>query len=154
MTGCTASRFEYQYNAPPTSFQAQLPPFWDRRQRIAFENNVSAAQAAFSGQMCPEGHRCPLFGCHIVRRFASSYWHGPPGDGCELSNPIQDRSVQPTRHRDLGKLKSHISSMAHHFATDLDQLVPQCRQGPVLHTRRQYQPSQKATEVVCQHVQL
>jgi len=34
MTGYAASCFEYKYNAPPVSFQAQVPPFCDRRQRI------------------------------------------------------------------------------------------------------------------------
>jgi hypothetical protein len=68
MTGCAASRFEYKYNAPPASFQAQLPPFCDRRRRIGRENNASAAQAAFSGQMCPEGHRNAFLGCQVGRR--------------------------------------------------------------------------------------
>ena len=51
MTGYAASLFECQYNTPPVDFEAQRPPFRDRRQRIGYENNAWAAQAASSGQM-------------------------------------------------------------------------------------------------------
>jgi len=53
--------------------------------------------------MCPEDHRNTILGCQVVPRFGSSCWRGPLGDGCELSTPIQDGSVQPTRHRHIGR---------------------------------------------------
>ena len=42
----------------------------------------------------------------------------------------------------------------HDFAADLDQLVPQGRQRPVFHTRRQRQPPQEVAQVVRQGKQL
>jgi hypothetical protein len=45
------SLLECQYNTPPVDFQAQRPPFRDRRQLIGYENNAWAAQAASSGPM-------------------------------------------------------------------------------------------------------
>lgn len=72
----------------------------------------------------------------------------------ESLDAVQNRCEQFTRHRHLGHLEGHILRVDHHLGPDLDQLLPQRRQRPVLHGSRQRQPTQKVAQVVRQSTQL
>ena len=50
----------------------------------------------------------------------------------ELLDLFQNRDEQLTRHRHLGHLKSDVLGMPNHLCSDLDQLLPQRGQRPVL----------------------
>jgi hypothetical protein len=116
--------FAYHDSAAPVRFQVRMPSRRDNRCWIGDKSRHQAVQAESLSHVCPDGHRHAFLGCQVVRPCASSYWRGPRGDGCELSDPIQDHSVLPTRHRYLSHVEGHISGMTHHLATDLDQPVP------------------------------
>ena len=63
-------------------------------------------------------------------------------------NAIQDRSEQLPGHGHFGHLERHIPHVVHDLGSDLDQLLPQRRQRPVLHLARQRQPPQEVPQVV------
>ena len=52
-------------------------------------------------------------------------------------NEAQDLSEQRSWDGDLGQLESDIAAVAHDLGADLDQLLPQGGQRPVLHILRQ-----------------
>ncbi len=66
----------------------------------------------------------------------------------ESSYPFEDRSVQPTRDRHLRHLEGYVLGMPNHFGPDLDQLLPQCGQRPVLYTLGQRQSTQEVGQVI------
>ena len=73
------------------------------------------------------------------------------------SQPIdeaEDFSKQLPRHRNLGQLESDIATMADDLGTDLDQLLPQRGQRPVLHLLRQSQRPHEVAQIVGQGVKL
>ena len=72
----------------------------------------------------------------------------------EPLDAIQDRCEQLMRHRDFGHLKGHVLGVPHHVGPDLDQLLPQRGQRPVLHGPRQCQPPQEVPEIVRQGEEL
>ncbi len=72
-------------------------------------------------------------GSHLSYRRCPRRQRGKP------SHPLKDRPVQPARHCDFGQLRRDVSGVMIHLRTDLDQLVPQGRERPLLHTRRQRQ---------------
>ena len=57
-------------------------------------------------------------------------WHTEPLD------PLQDRREQVARHRNFGHLEDHVPRVGHHLGPDLDQLLSQRGQRPVLHRPR------------------
>ena len=89
-----------------------------------------------------------MSGSHLSCRRCPRRQRGEP------SYPLKDRPVQPARHRDFGQLKRDVSGVMNHLRTDLDELVAQRRERPLLHTRRQRQPAQEVAQVVRQHMQL
>ncbi len=54
-------------------------------------------------------------------------------------NEAQDLSEQRSWDGDLRELKGDVTSVANHLRTDLDQLLPQCGERPVLDFLRQRQ---------------
>ena len=71
-----------------------------------------------------------------------------PGDESQPIDPFQDRCEQPPRHGHLGHLERHGSGTRDHLGPDLDQLLPQCRQAPVLHPAGQRHLPQEVAQVV------
>jgi hypothetical protein len=55
---------------------------------------------------------------------------------------------------DLGHLEDNIAAVAHDFRTDLDQLVLQTRQRPVVDRLRRRQRAQEIAEVVGERMKL
>ena len=58
------------------------------------------------------------------------------GGDTESPNPLQDRCEQLMRHRDFGRLERHVLGVPNDFRTDLNQLLAQRGQRPVLHRPR------------------
>ena len=83
-----------------------------------------------------------------------SYRRSPRRDRCEPTYPVEDGAIQMARDGDLRQLERDVSRMPYHLRTDLDQLVPQRRQCPVLHARWQRDPPQEVAQVVRQDVKL
>ena len=54
------------------------------------------------------------------------------GLGRRSIDPAQDLGEQGSRHRHLGQLEHHVAAVAHDPGADLDQLLAQRRQRPVL----------------------
>jgi hypothetical protein len=54
----------------------------------------------------------------------------------EPVDPAQDLDEQGARHCHLGQLEHDVATMAHDPGADLDQLLAQCSQRPVLHPLR------------------
>ena len=63
-------------------------------------------------------------------------------------------SEQLPRHRNLRQLESDIPAVAHDLGANLDQLLPERGQRPVLHRLRQGQRPHEVAEVVSQGVKL
>jgi len=59
-------------------------------------------------------------------------------------DPAQDQGEQQPRDHRFRQLEHHAPGVMHDFAADLDEFVPQRRERPVFHTRRQCQLSQEA----------
>ena len=64
----------------------------------------------------------------------------------------EDFSEQLPRHCNLGQLESDIETMADDLGTDLDQLLPQRGQRPVLYLLRQSQCPNEVAQIVGQGV--
>ena len=60
----------------------------------------------------------------------------------------EDFSEQLPRHRNLRQLESDVPAVAHDLGTNLDQLLPERGQRPVLHRLRQGQRQHEVAEVV------
>ncbi len=60
------------------------------------------------------------------------------GSWSQFIDPPQDFPKQVPGHGDFGQLERDVPAMADHLGTDLDQLLPQRGQGPVLDLFRQY----------------
>ncbi len=60
------------------------------------------------------------------------------GSSSQIINQAQDFPEQASRHGNLGQLERDVPAMADHFSTDLDQLLPECRQRPVLDLLEQH----------------
>ena len=56
----------------------------------------------------------------------------------QIINQAQDFLEQASRHGNLRQLERDVPAMADHFSTDLDQLLPECRQRPVLDLLQQH----------------
>ena len=77
--------------------------------------------------------------------------------GWSWSQPVdqpQDFLEQFPRHRDLGHLEDDVAGMAHDLSPDLDELLLQARQRPVLDRLRQSQRSHEVSEIVGQRMKL
>ena len=66
----------------------------------------------------------------------------PPG----VIDPAQDLGEQRPRHRHLGELEDHVAPVPHDPGADLDQLLAQGRQRPLLNLLRQGQRAQESVE--------
>ena len=66
----------------------------------------------------------------------------------------QNLLEQFLRHRDLGHLEDDVAAMAHDLGVDLDELLPQARQRPLLDCLRQSQRPHEVGEIVGQRMQL
>ncbi len=75
-------------------------------------------------------------------------WHA------EALDAFQDRCEQFPRDRHLGHLEDHVPRVRHYLGSDLDQLLSQCGQRPVLYRPRQRQPTQEVSEGVRQGEEL
>ena len=69
-------------------------------------------------------------------------WHRQSCD------PLQNRCEQLSRHGDLRQLEEHVLRVPRYFSSDLDQLFPKRRQGPVPYRFRQGEPPQEVAQVV------
>ena len=80
-----------------------------------------------------------------------------PGAAAALAaavNPPQDLGEQGSGHRHLGQLEDDVAAMAHDPGADLDQLLAQGRQRPMLDLLGQGQRAHEVGEVAGQRVQL
>jgi hypothetical protein len=90
----------------PTEFQAQMPALCDIRCWIEDKRSHQAAQREFLSRVCPEAVATPFWSIgYPPVRIVTSAW--PSGGGREPSNPIWDRSAQPTGHRHLSHPECH-----------------------------------------------
>ena len=67
---------------------------------------------------------------------------------------VEDRSEQVPRDGHLGQLERHVLRVPRHLRANLDQLLPQRREGPVSDRFGQGQPPQEMAQVVGQGEQL
>jgi hypothetical protein len=65
-----------------------------------------------------------------------------------LIDPSKDVPEQIARHRDFGHLERHVAAMSNDLGSDLDRLLPDGGQLPMLHLLRQREGSHKVGEVV------
>ena len=76
----------------------------------------------------------------------------------QSSNALQDcresRCTSGLGHGHFCHLEDYIPGVRDHLRTDLDELLPQCRQRPVLHRLRQRQATQEVAQIVRQCEQL
>src|SRR3954453_19912204 len=108
----------------------------------------------------PGGFRraLPTFGAWSSPR----HWplHGPlrsgryHGRSSQAVDPAPDRGKERSRHRHLGKLEDHMPPVPHDPGADLDQLLAEGRERPLLKLPRQGQRAQEVGEVVGQGVEL
>ena len=70
------------------------------------------------------------------------------------SDSLKNCPEQLPRHRHLSQLEGGVPGVGNHLGPNLDQLLPKCRQRPVLHRSRQCQPPQEVGQVVRQGKQL
>ena len=68
--------------------------------------------------------------------------------GSEPIDPTHDLGEQGSGQRHLGQLEDDVASMAHDPGSDLDQLLAQGGQRPVLDARRQGQRPQEVGQVI------
>jgi len=76
------------------------------------------------------------------------------GSSSQIINQAQDFPEQFPRHGDLGKLECDVPAMADNLGADLDKLLPQRGQRPVLDLLRQGQRPHEVGEIVGQGVKL
>jgi hypothetical protein len=67
---------------------------------------------------------------------------------------MQNLGKQGARHCHLGQLEHHVAAMAHDPCADLDQLLAQGRERPMLDLPRQGQRAQEVAEVVGERMEL
>ena len=72
----------------------------------------------------------------------------------QIINQAQDFLEQASWDCNLGQLKCDVPAMADNFRTDLDQLLPQRRQRPLLHGIGQRQGTHEVAEVIGECMQL
>ena len=100
--------------------------------------------------------------------FSSSFRHTPPvvithpplqllrwsRSWSQSVDQPQDFLEQFPRHRDLGHLEDDVAAMAHDLGADLDELLPQARQRPLLDRLGQCQRPHEVAEIVGQRMKL
>ncbi len=64
------------------------------------------------------------------------------------ANQAQDLGEQSSGDSDLCELKGDIAAMSHDLGADLDELLPERRQRPVLDLLRQRQRAQEVADIV------
>ena len=69
-------------------------------------------------------------------------------------NQAQKLSEQSTGDSDFRELKGNITAMSHDLRADLDELLPKCRQRPVLDLLRQCQGAQEVAEIIGERMEL
>ncbi len=69
-------------------------------------------------------------------------------------DPPQYFSEQGFGDSDLCKLECDVATMTYDLGTELDQLLPECRQRPVLDRLRQGQCTQEVAEIVSERMEL
>jgi len=67
---------------------------------------------------------------------------------CQPCNPIKNRGEQSPWHSHFGHLERHVLGVACHLRPDLDELLSQRSERPVLNILRQCQSSQEVRQVV------
>ena len=72
----------------------------------------------------------------------------------QFADQLQDLGEQAPWNRDLGHLEGNIAAVADELGADLDQLLLQAGQRPVLDRLRRRQGTQEVTEIVGQRVKL
>jgi hypothetical protein len=84
----------------------------------------------------------------VSSRCGERSFHFQPGDSS------QNSPKQLAGNSHLGKLERHVFRVPRDLRTDLDQLLPQRCQRPVLHVSGQGKPTQEVGEIVRQSEQL
>ena len=69
-------------------------------------------------------------------------------------NQAQDLGEQRFGDSDLSELECDVAAMSHDLGADLDQLLPQRGQRPVLDLLRQRQCTQEVAEIISEHMEL
>ena len=93
-----------------------------------------------------------LLCCH--RSFLLMLMSGAVVSAAAAARLAQDLGEQCPRHGDLGQLEDEVAAVAHGPGADLDQLLAQGHQRPMLDLPRQSQRAQEVGEVVGQREQL
>jgi hypothetical protein len=94
---------------------------------------VSGLHPVFGSRSSDPGRSWTHFACCVA------VVHCFPGSCCERRrlrpepvDPAQDLDEQGARHRHLGQLEHDVATMAHDPGADLDQLLAQRRERPML----------------------
>ncbi len=69
-------------------------------------------------------------------------------------NEMQDLGEQRSGDSDLCELEGDVPPVAHDLRADLDELLPECRQRPVLDILRQRQCAQEVAEIISERMKL
>ncbi len=119
-------------------FAEIIPPCHRRGKRVFSAANRSPDFSVF---LCPEGH---LLIFSVVQTHTSCRFHLAidflglcrSGSSSQIIDQAQDFPEQFPRHRHLGQLERDSPAMADHRSTNLDQLLAQGGQRPMLHRLR------------------
>ena len=107
-------------------------------------------RAPVSWRVCGIAGALRLWDCCLRwKRRSCQEWPWP-----ESIDPAQDLGEQRPRHRHLGQLEDEVAAVAHDPGADLDQLLAQRGQRPMLDPLRQGQRAQEVGEVVGERVKL
>ncbi len=76
------------------------------------------------------------------------------GSSSQFIDPPQDFPKQAPRHGNLRQLERDVATMADNFGPDLDQLLAQSGQRPMLDLLRQRQCAQEVAEIISERMKL
>jgi len=70
----------------------------------------------------------------------------------QRSDQPQDVGEQTARDGDFGHLESDVATVTDDFRTDLDELLPQARERPILDPLRRYERAQEVPKIIRQRM--
>jgi hypothetical protein len=113
--------------------------------RPSFTLRLSGSRSIMDAPRLPRCRRIRCAPCSCRER----RWSWP-----EPVDPAQDLREQRPRRRHLCELEHHVAAVTDDPGANLDQLLAQCRERPMLDPLRQGQCAQEVGEVVGQRVKL
>src|SRR6476660_2049572 len=119
----TTAEYRLQGFSPTSITAPRLAAAWTHRtRRFSCAHPPNLARAAHRGRTATTFR--PL--CQSPRTSPRGARQPQPAD------PFQDRGEELAWHRHLGQLEEDILGVGHHLGPDLDELLAECGQTPVL----------------------